>query len=454
MSEIALLIHNARLVSENIDARGWLAVGPDGDIARLGAGDAPSELIDSASEVLDAGGDMLLPGAIDGHVHFRDPGLTHKADIATESRAAVAGGVTSYIDMPNTAPQTTTMCDLEAKMARAAGVSVANYAFYLGATNSNLPELLAADYTRVAGVKLFLGSSTGNMLVDNPDSLREIFTRVPALIAVHAEHEATIAENRRRLVAELGDDIPVERHSDIRDRRACLISTRAAVSLARQTGARLHVLHVSTSDELSLFTPGPVAGKRVTAETCPQYLVFSRDDYASRGSRIKCNPAVKDAADRDTLRQALLDGVIDCVATDHAPHLLSEKQGNALTAVSGMPMIQFSLPLMLTLTLSTPLTPSTVVRLMAHNPAELYGVERRGFLRPGYRADLTLVRREDWTVTDADVLSRCRWTPLDGLSLGFRVVATWVNGRRAFPAPPSGAPCGEPLRFAPPRPHS
>lgn len=426
-----LLIHNALVVNEGRSCRGWVAV--DGQvIASTGIGDAPAGLIAGAAEVVDARGSLLLPGAIDGHVHFRDPGLTHKADMATESAAAAAGGVTSFIDMPNTMPQSTTVEAVADKMRRASEVATANYGFYIGATNDNLQELLHADYTAVAGVKLFLGSSTGNMLVDSESTLHKIFSQVNALIAVHAESESEIRRSRERLVAERGDDMPVELHPAIRSRKACLDASRSAVELARLTGARLHVLHISTADELSLFTPGDVASKRITAETCPQYLLFDSADYHTRGTRVKCNPAIKDAADRDALRRAVAAGVIDCVATDHAPHLLAEKQGNALTAVSGMPMIQFSLPAMLTLALQGAFPIEKVVETMCHNPATLYSIENRGFIRTGYFADLALVERADVAVSDADVVSRCGWTPLDGLRLSWRVASTWLNGRRVW----------------------
>lgn len=451
MARVDLLIHNAAIVNEDkLTSRGWLAV--EGDtIHSLGEGMPPEEL--EAGERVDAAGALLMPGAIDEHVHFRDPGLTQKADMLTESRAAVAGGVTSFIDMPNTRPATVTLTALEEKMRRAAEVSVANYGFFLGATNNNIEELLRADYTRVAGVKIFLGSSTGNMLVDDSSTINRIFREVPALIAVHAESEAIIRANRQRVTAEAGNDPDVSYHPVIRDAAACLEATRLAVETARRTGARLHVMHVSTADELQFFTPGgDVARKRVTAETCPQYLMFDSGDYATLGTRIKCNPAIKGHIDRDALRLAVANGRIDTIATDHAPHLLAEKQGGALTAVSGMPMVQFSLPLMLTLASRGLMDITRVVRLMCHNPAELFGIERRGFLRPGCFADLTLVERRRHTVEDADVISRCGWTPLKGMTLDFAVASTWVNGRRVWNgAETASDAAGRPLRFAPRR---
>jgi len=448
MANVDLLIHSAVIVNEGASVPvGWVAV-KGKTIADMGAGDPPASV--DAAEVVDAAGAMLVPGAIDAHVHFRDPGLTHKADMLTESRAAIAGGVTSFIDMPNTRPSTVSLDAFEAKMERAAAVSAANYGFYLGATNDNIDQLLAADYTRVAGVKLFLGSSTGNMLVDSLSAVRRIFSEVPALIAVHAESEEVIRANRGRVTALCGPDPAVGQHPVIRDARACLEATASAVALARETGARLHVLHVSTAAELEFFASGPVAGKRITAETCPQYLVFDDSDYAALGTRIKCNPAIKSVADRDALRRAVASGRIDTVATDHAPHLLPEKQGGALKAVSGMPMIQFSLPLMMTLAGRGLFEFTDVVRLMCHNPATLFGIAGRGFLRPGCSADMVLLERRSSEVADSDVLSRCGWTPLAGMKLDYRVASTWLNGRRVFDG--SSVDCsarGTALRFAP-----
>ncbi|MEZ3590493.1 MAG: dihydroorotase [Muribaculaceae bacterium] len=442
------LIHNALIVNEGRSFEGYVVI--DGEfIAEVGEGSVPPGLSDTCDKAEDAGGAMLLPGAIDEHVHFRDPGLTYKADIATESLAAVAGGVTSFIDMPNTKPLTVTLDALDAKYRRAAECSVANYAFFIGATNNNVDTLLKCDYTRVPGVKLFLGSSTGNMLVNDEAALRRLFAEVKAVIAVHAESEAVIRANRERIVAERGEELPVGVHSEIRDARACYESTEMAVALAREYDARLHVLHISTADELRFFTPGPVAGKRITAETCPHYLLFSTDDYATLGGRIKCNPAIKGAADRDALRRAVADGRIDVVATDHAPHLLAEKEGTALTATSGMPMVQFSLPMMLTLASEGMFTSETVVERMCHAPATLFGIDRRGFIHPGYYADLAVVAPCDpYTVADADVVSRCGWTPLAGLTLRHRVRSTYVNGTRAWhDGRPDCTPNARPLRF-------
>lgn len=427
------LLRNVRIVNEGSVTHGWLLI--EGSfIAAVGKGEPHADIAERASVTIDGKGRLLLPGAIDEHVHFRDPGLTHKADMATESRAAVAGGVTSFIDMPNTVPMSVTRAAVKAKMERAAEVSVANYGFFIGATNDNIDELLAADYTRIAGVKLFLGSSTGNMLVDSESTISRLFKEVPALIAVHAEDEATIRECRADVISRYGAEPPVETHPLIRSREACVKATRLAVETARATGARLHVLHISTADELRFFSPGPVTDKRITAETCPQYLLFSDEDYDCLGSRIKCNPAIKGASDRAVLLAALSSGVIDVIATDHAPHLLKEKAGNALTAVSGMPMIQFSLPSMLTLALKGVVTVAEVVEKMAHNPSRIFAIDKRGFLREGYYADLVLVDDEcmPYAVTPEMVLSRCGWSPLEGMELRAKVVKTWVNGNLVF----------------------
>ena len=434
MAHRPILIHDARIVSEGAPRKGYVLI--DGEIiADTASGDAPAALMaDPAVEKVDAAGRLLLPGVIDEHVHFRDPGLTHKADMATESRAAVAGGVTSFIDMPNTRPATVTVEAVAAKRERAAEVSVANYGFFIGATDTNLPELMAADWSLTAGVKLFLGSSTGNMLVERREVIERIFRGVPALIAVHAEDEATIRANREAVVARYGEDLPIAFHPVIRDHQACLRATQTAVELARQTGARLHVLHVSTADELQLFESGPVAGKRITAETCPQYLLFTDEQYPLLGACIKCNPAIKRPVDRDALRYAVANGLIDVIATDHAPHLPEEKEGTALTAVSGMPMVQFSLPVMLELSKEGVLTLEQVVEKMAHNPALLLGIERRGFIRKGYYADLVMVDDdvEPYPVTPESVISRCGWSPLEGAPLSVRIDQTWVNGQTAY----------------------
>ena len=421
------LYHNAIVVNEGREFPGYVIT--DGDtIAEVGEGSAP--VAGPECEMVDCRGGLLMPGAIDTHVHFREPGLTDKADIASESRAALAGGVTSYIDMPNTKPPTVTVEAWEDKMERAAATSAVNYAFFIGATDSNLDELLRADYTRTAGVKLFLGSSTGGMLVTDEDTLERLFASAPAIIAVHAEDERIVTAARERLKVEYPDGIPVSMHPDVRPREACVAATRHAIALAEKTGARVHICHISTADELRIIADAKARGVRVTAETCPQYLLFDRTDLHTLGARVKCNPAIKDASDRIALiRELRPGGVIDTIATDHAPHLPAQKEGDALTAASGMPMVQFSLPAMLDLVTTDPdaegyVTPAQVVELMAHAPARIFGIERRGFIRPGYYADLVLAERlplPGHKVTDADVVSRCGWTPLAGRVLGWKV---------------------------------
>ena len=422
------LIHNADIVTGTGDRfAGYVII--DGEtIAAVAPGKPDTALFENA-EVTDARGCLLLPGAIDCHVHFREPGLTQKATIASESRAAVAGGVTSFIDMPNTVPQTTTSALADDKSAIAASDSVANYAFFIGATNDNIDELLAADYSRIAGVKLFMGSSTGNMLVDRQSALDKLFSRVKARIVVHAEDEATVRANAEAIRAEYGDDAPVSLHTRLRIAEACYKASKAAVDLARRTGARLHIAHLSTARELELLTPGPTtADKQITAEVSPHHLLWTEDDYADRGARIKMNPAVKTAADRRALVEAVRDGLIDIIATDHAPHRPADKEGSLFKAASGAPMVEFSLIAALSL-----FTPEVVAERMAAAPARLFAIDRRGSIAPGNYADLVLVDpHSPHTVKDSDVTSLCGWTPVDGLTFSHRVIKTWVNGNLCF----------------------
>lgn len=384
-----------------------------------------------ARRVVDARGALLMPGAIDVHVHFREPGMTDKADIAGESLAAVAGGVTSFIDMPNTVPPTTSAEEIDRKRAIAAKGSAANYAFYIGATHDNLETLRQADRLPVAGIKLFVGSTTGNLLMDSDDDLDRLMAEAPTLIAVHAEDNTIITEARERLLARHGgDDLPVQLHADVRPRQACVTAARRVIGLARAHNARLHLAHVSTADELELLDDPstPLADKLITSETCPQYLLFDRADYTTRGTRVKCNPAVKEATDRVALVKAVRDGVIDIIATDHAPHRPADKQGGALKAASGMPSIQFGYQLMMGL-----LGPELAAMTMARNPAVAYRIDRRGMIAPGYHADLVLVRPDvSDTISDADVISRCGWTPYAGMKLTHRVELTMVNGAIAY----------------------
>lgn len=420
------IIYNAILVPDGsaVPSRGWLAFNR-GTILSLGHGDAPAALFDSADERIDAAGAYLLPGAIDCHVHFREPGLTHKATIASESRAALAGGVTSYIEMPNTKPATVTLADWEAKMHIAEAGSACNYAFMLGATADNLTELQHADFSKVAAVKVFMGSSTGNMLLSDDSALRAVFAEQPGRIVVHAEDQSVIDRNIEHF-SPIPDPDNMLWHTRLRSNEACVRATERAMELASRYGSRLHVAHLTTAEEAALFDPSPLPGdKRITAEASPHHLLFTADDYSRLGSRIKMNPAVKFEADRRALRDAVLSGRIDIIATDHAPHLLSEKAGDVFHAMSGAPMVQFSLVKMLDL-----FDPATVVRRMCQSPAQLFGIEGRGTLAPGNYADLVLVEKlsDPHTITDADVLSPCGWTPLTGTPTTHRVVRTWVNG--------------------------
>ena len=370
---------------------------------------------------------VLLPGVIDDHVHMRDPGLTHKADMDTETRAAAAGGVTTVLDMPNVSPQTTTLSLLDERYKMAAEKCHVNYGFFLGATNDNLQEILNVDIHRIPGVKLFMGSSTGNMLVDKEEALRNIFRDCPTLIMTHCEDTNRINQRMAEFKSLYGEDPEVIHHPEIRDAEACYQSTELAVRLAKETGARLHVAHLTTARELDLFSPND---KQITAEACVAHLLFTNQDYPSLGTRIKCNPAIKSAEDRQALRQALSDGHIKVVGTDHAPHLLSEKEGGCCKAMSGMPMVQFSLPAMLSLVDEGVLTIERMVELMCHNPAKLFGIENRGFIREGYHADLTLVRANSpWQVNKDIIQSRCGWSPLEGKTFNWKICQTYVNGQ-------------------------
>ena len=373
---------------------------------------------------------FLLPGIIDDHVHMRDPGLTHKADMDTETCAAAAGGVTTVLDMPNVSPQTTTLSLLEERYKIAARKCHVNYGFFLGATNDNLQEIRNVDVHRVPGVKLFMGSSTGNMLVDKEEALRNIFRHCPTLLMTHCEDTNRINQRMAEAKALYGEDPDVIHHPEIRDAEACYQSTELAVRFAKETGARLHVAHVTTARELDLFSPN---NKQITTEACVAHLLFTDQDYTTLGSRIKCNPAIKSIADRQALRQALSDGRITVVGTDHAPHLLSEKEGGCCKAMSGMPMVQFSLPAMLSLVDEGVLTIQRMVELMSHNPARLFGIEKRGFIREGYHADLVLVRpNTPWQVTKEIILSRCGWSPLEGRTFRWHVERTYVNGQQVW----------------------
>ncbi len=383
---------------------------------------------------IDASGLHLLPGWIDDQVHFREPGLSHKATIASESRAAVAGGITSFIEMPNTQPQTTTQKDLDDKLAAAAKNSIANYGFLFGGTNDNLEEIKSFDDTKAAGLKLFLGSSTGNMLVEDEKVLKKIFSSTDLPIAVHCEDETTIRENLAQHIAQYGDDIPIEKHPVIRSEKACFRSSSRAVKLAQDTGARLHVFHLSTAIETHLFSNDkPMSEKKITAEVCVHHLWFSEDDYAEKGTLIKWNPAVKKASDREALWKALNEDKIDVLATDHAPHTLEEKQNPYIKAPSGGPLVQHAYPVLLTAVHQGKTSLEKLVEKACHNPAILFKIQHRGFLREGYFADLVLVDlNKKIKVVKEDLLYKCGWSPFEGITLHATIEKTFVNGNLVY----------------------
>lgn len=386
------------------------------------------------AQVIDAHGKWLIPGVIDDQVHFRDPGLTQKGDLFTESRAAVAGGVTSFMEMPNTVPNTLTQELLEQKYKMAREKSLANYSFYMGASNDNLTEVVKTDPRTVCGVKVFMGASTGNMLVDNPDTLEGIFKHSPTLVAVHCEDEETIRSNTSLFREQYGENIPISAHPLIRSRQACFKSSKLAVELALKHNTRLHILHLSTADEMQLLSNKPSnSGKRITAEVCVHHLWFSDEDYARLGSWIKWNPAIKSDSDREALLAALLDGRIDVVATDHAPHTAQEKSNSYFLCPSGGPLVQHSLVAMLEMSRDEKLSPEMVVEKMCHAPARIFGVDRRGFVRQGYHADLVLVDPESpWTVDTDNILYKCGWSPFEGQTFHSKVTHTFVGGHLAW----------------------
>ena len=384
-------------------------------------------------KIIDAKGKWLIPGIIDDQVHFREPGLTHKGDLRSESIAAVAGGVTSFMDMPNVKPQTTTQVELQKKFDLAAEKSLANYSFYLGATNDNIEEIIKTDPSKVCGIKVFMGSSTGNMLVDKPEVLAEIFKKAPTLIATHCEDEATIIKNTQKYKEEFGEDIPISFHPKIRSEEACFLSSSYAVSLAKKYNTRLHILHLSTAKELALFENIPIEEKKITAEVCVHHLWFSDEDYQEKGTYIKWNPAIKKRSDREALLQAVKDDKLDVIATDHAPHLSSEKENTYFKAASGGPMVQHSLVSMLELAKQGKITVEKVVEKMCHAPAKLFKIEKRGFIKEGYFADLVLVDpQKKWTVNKDNILYKCAWSPMEGINFNHKVTHTFVNGHLVF----------------------
>ncbi|MEP3209064.1 MAG: dihydroorotase [Maribacter sp.] len=422
------LIKNATIVNENTIFESDVLI-QDDRIQKIG-----KDISDAEAKVIDASGKYLLPGIIDDQVHFREPGLTHKGNIASESRAAISGGITTFMEQPNTNPQTTTIKKLEEKFAMAGASSYANYSFLFGGTNDNLEELKRLDSKACSGVKLFLGSSTGNMLVDNEEVLENIFRSTEMVISAHCEDEGTIRRNLAKFKEEFGEDIPVKYHPLIRSEEACYLSSSKAIALAKKTGARLHVFHLSTAKEMDLFRNDiPLEEKKITAEVCIHHLWFSDEDYETKGTLIKWNPAVKTISDREKLWEALLDDRIDVIATDHAPHLLEEKDNIYTRAPSGGPLVQHALPAMLQKYSEKMISLEKIVEKMCHNPAKLFDIEKRGFIREGYFADLVLVDLDSaWQVTSGNTFYKCGWSPFDGFTFASKITHTFVNGHLAF----------------------
>ena len=425
-----VLIKNAKIVNEGTIFEGDVLIENE-FIVEIAESISPKL---SSCKIIDAEGSYLIPGAIDDQVHFREPGLTHKGDIASESRAAVAGGITSFIEQPNTLPNAVTQEILEEKYQIAAKTSYANYSFMLGGTNDNLEEILKTNPKNVAGLKLFLGSSTGNMLVDNMESLEKIFSNTELLIAVHSEDESTVKANLERYKLQFGDDIPVKFHPEIRSVEACYKSTVRIIELAKKTGARLHVFHLSTAKELDLFTNKiPLEEKQITAEVCIHHLWFSDEDYATKGNFIKWNPAVKSADDRKALWEALLDDRIDVIATDHAPHTLQEKQQSYLNAPSGGPLVQHAVVAMFEANHQGKISVEKIVEKMCHNPAKIFKIEKRGFIKEGFYADLVIINPSlPWNVKKENILAKCGWSPFEGYTFKSRITHTFVNGELVY----------------------
>ena len=424
-----ILIKNAQIVNENLVFESDILI--ENDLISRISKNISEENVD---QIIDASGKYLLPGIIDDQVHFREPGLTTKGDIETESKSAIAGGITSFIDQPNTVPNAVTQELLADKYEIGSQKAYANYGFMMGGTNDNLEEILKTNPRNVPGIKLFLGSSTGNMLVDNPETLENIFSNTKMLIAVHCEDEATIRENTEKYKAEYGDDIPVKFHHLIRSEEACYKSSSKAIELAKKTGARLHVFHLSTAIETDLFRNNiPLKEKKITAEVCVHHLTFTNEDYETKGNLIKWNPAVKTLKDKDGLWEALLDDRIDVIATDHAPHTWEEKQNVYTKCPSGAPLVQHSLVVMLENFRNGKITLEKIVEKMCHNPAILFRIEKRGFVREGYKADLVLVDlEENWTVAKENILYKCGWSPLEGVEFPATITHTFVNGHLVY----------------------
>lgn len=425
-----VLIKNARIVNEGTIFEGDVLIENE-FIVEIAESISPKS---SNCKIIDAEGSYLIPGAIDDQVHFREPGLTHKGDIESESAAAVAGGITSFIEQPNTVPNAVTQELLEEKYQIAAQKSHANYSFMMGGTNDNLEEVLKTNPKNVAGIKLFLGSSTGNMLVDNPETLEKIFSSTKMLIAVHCEDEDTIKANAERYKLQFGEDVPVEVHHLIRSAEACYLSSSKAIELAKKTGARLHIFHLSTAREMELFTNKiPLEEKQITAEVCVHHLWFSNEDYKTKGNFIKWNPAVKTLEDRTALWEALLDDRIDVIATDHAPHTLEEKKQSYLKAPSGGPLVQHAVVAMFEANHQGKISVEKIVEKMCHNPAKIFKIEKRGFIRTGYYADLAIVNpASPWNVKKENILAKCGWSPFEGYNFKSRITHTFVNGELVY----------------------
>lgn len=424
----SIAIKNGTIINEGKRIEGDLYI-RNGRIEQVGG-----TVNQPADKEIDATGCWVMPGAIDDQVHFREPGLTHKAEIYTEARAAVAGGVTSFMEMPNTKPPAITQELLQAKYDRAAQCSLANYSFYMGTSNDNLEEVLKTDPRTVCGTKIFMGSSTGNMLVDDEHTLAQLFAKCPTLITTHCEDEATIRANLAKAKEKYGDDIPMDQHPVIRNVEACYKSSSLAVELAKKHGTRLHVFHISTARELELFESGkPIRDKRITAEVCAHHLWFTDQDYARLGSQIKCNPAIKTLSDRDALRQGLKRGTLDVLATDHAPHTWEEKQNPYTSAPSGLPLVQHPIVMMLEMAAQGLWTVEEVAKYMSHAVAECFRIQERGYLREGYWGDVVVVKQNDpWTVAKDNLLYKCVWSPLEGHTFQNRVTHTLVNGHLAY----------------------
>ena len=426
------LIKDATIVNEGLKFKGSVLINGE-KIEKIFPLVLPADFEITEVEVVDSSGLYLLPGVIDDQVHFREPGLTHKGDLTSESRAAVAGGVTTYMEMPNTNPQAVTQKLLQDKYNRAAEVSAANYSFYMGATNDNLNEVLKTNPANICGIKVFMGSSTGNMLVDDEKTLSEIFKHAPTLVATHCEDEKTIMKNIEIAKGRYGENVPMSRHAHIRSDEACYLSSSKAIELASKYNTRLHVLHLTSAKEMSLFNTGKVTDKKITAEVCVHHLWFDERDYIKYGTKIKWNPSIKSQKDKEALWEALLSDKIDVVATDHAPHTIEEKSNTYFKAPSGGPLVQHSLVAMLELAKKGFITIEKVIQKMCHSPAELFRIENRGYIREGYFADLVLVDPgKSWIVSPENILYKCGWSPFEGVEFSNKVAATYINGVCAY----------------------